>query len=195
MTVLVALGFNSGSERLAVEKDLKAIERALQASRQQDNFRLVVRHSPTFGGFAHDVHDLCPDIIYVATHGRHDGSLSFARDGAGEEFISAEGFRRLFERLSRPPRFVVFMACHSAKVAEVTAKRAQWAIGVEGLVSEEMAPKMTLNLFKRIVAHTELDVPLNPWLAQLICDETEKGGTCTLRSFGTEANELDARLQ
>ncbi len=165
--------------RLRLEEELRAIDDALQRSRQRQLYAPRMCPAVTFAKVLHELDDHEPTFVHFSGHGVRSGELILKGERSEELFVPPERIAELLEVLPKRPTLVTFATCHSRALAEAAAQHAEFAIGFDGEIDDESAPLFSATLYERLASREEVDVARAFRLAVIAC-RVEGHGTVEL---------------
>ncbi len=153
---ILLLGANpSGTSRLRLDREARAIEDALRSAPADSRFELLQGWASSSLDLQQDLFDHRPELVHFAGHGGAAGELvleaqrfrDLVRTGAagpptpdrGGMIASITAVARLIAHASGRIRCVVLNACHSAALAEAVAEHVDCAVGMTSAVPDDGA--------------------------------------------------------
>jgi CHAT domain len=151
-TVLVLMSNPRGTERLGVDEEYRAIERAIAASRYRERLDvrpgLAVRHD--------DLQDLLlahePTVVHYSGHNSAEAGIMLADERGNVRPVAPDALSGLFAIEAGSIRCVVLNACVTADQAMAIAAHVPCAIGMSRPVPDSAAITFS-SAFYRAAAH------------------------------------------
>jgi hypothetical protein len=112
ITVLFMAANPKNTERLRLDKEIRAIDQGLRLSSQQDRFVLEKQFATRTGDIIDHILRYRPDIVHFSGHGSPNGDLIFEDESGQAKAVSAAALGQLFAT-SEHVRCVILNACWS----------------------------------------------------------------------------------
>lgn len=146
-----------GTERLRLDQEVRAIDRALREGKHRDRFDLLQHSAVTVDDLPALLLRHQPDIVHFSGHGSNQGAI-FLEPGSGRSdheceedvedqsapsgrpgYVSARSLSRTFEILKDNVRCVVLNACYSDVQARGISEHVDVVIGMSRAISDKAA--------------------------------------------------------
>lgn len=134
---ILFIAVNDPAGRLAVDKEHRAIRKALR--RRRDRVEIEPLLAARADELGEELRDQVPHIVHFAGHGTHGGALIF-NDGNGALcHVSVDAFAALLRALRGDIRLVVLNACFSREQAQAMCQTTGLAIGMGRQITDDAA--------------------------------------------------------
>jgi hypothetical protein len=134
---ILCLGSNpSNQARLALTREVEAIDTRLRAATYRDSLELVQHWEVATDQLQSLLLRYKPRIVHFSGHGAPNGELQFQRSDGTSDAASVPAIAELFGILDKYVSCVVLNACFSERQARDIAKSVDVVIGVEGTIDD-----------------------------------------------------------
>ena len=120
-TVLILAASPLDQGRLRLSNEVKQVKRALERSRNRENWRIETNEAATVDDLRRALLDFRPTIVHFSGHGSGACGLAFENDAGDTHDTQAEPLARLFHQFKDSLKCVVLNACYSdVQAAEIS---------------------------------------------------------------------------
>jgi hypothetical protein len=149
-TILFLSANPSDTARLRLGQEMRDIKEKLQVAKMQDHFSFHEMTSVRPGDLSQAVHDVEPQIIHFAGHGKSTGELCFENEDGEIHEVQPDALASLFELIANQVGCVILNACYSKIQAKVIAKHIDYVIGMSGEISDKAAITFAVGFYKAL---------------------------------------------
>ncbi|AUX41094.1 uncharacterized protein SOCE26_024990 [Sorangium cellulosum] len=150
VTILFLASNPKATDRLELDRELRAIERRLTSSRHRASLELLSRWAVEPDDLQRALLEVEPSVVHFSAHGTK-GEALLLHDGAGNTApVSKEALADLFGILKDRIRVVVLNACHSRPQAEAIVQHIDCAIGMSRAVGDDAALEFSAAFYQAI---------------------------------------------
>jgi hypothetical protein len=173
-TILFLAANPSDTDRLALDREARAIHAELERSGHRECFEFVTRWATHPLDLLRELRKLRPTVVHFSGHGGHGVSGSFPQDGAprrdiaggvGHEsdkprqglffqgsdgqaqFVSAAALEETFVAAGASVKLVVLNACHSAVQAAALVAHVNCVVGMGGSIRDDAARNFAIGFY------------------------------------------------
>jgi hypothetical protein len=136
ITLLILSANPSDTDRLALDREARAIKQELRNAAPQGVFRVEQECAVRIDDLHEHLLRYQPTIVHFSGHGNSTGALLFEGATGEAEPVGINALADLFKILRRNVRCVVLNACFSEAQARVLAKHIDCVIGAAGLIDD-----------------------------------------------------------
>ena len=173
-TILFLAANPQGTQRLALEREVKKIEQGLERSMNRARFKLVVKWAVTDEDLRRALLDHEPAVVHFSGHGvraegvgfgtgtgrdlgsdgpdGEPGGLAFEDEQGRLRLISGEALSGLFELCKSHVKCVVLNACHSDRQAEAIFRHIDHVVGMNTAIGDDAAVKFAVGFYDALGA-------------------------------------------
>ena len=153
-TVLILAASPIDQDRLRLGNEVKLIKRALQRSRNRENWAIESNEAATVDDLRRALLDFQPAIVHFSGHGGGAGGLAFENDEGKSHSAHAEPLTKLFHHFKDALKCVVLNACFSEFQATQIRQQIDYVIGMSRGVDDESATKFAVAFYDAVFAGT-----------------------------------------
>lgn len=157
-TVLLVAASPLDQDRLRLNNEIRNIKRALERSRNREDWRIESNEAATVEDLRRALLDHRPTIVHFSGHGEGASGLCFEDEQGLTHPTHAGPLARLFHHFKDDLRCVVLNACYSKVQAEEVRRQVDYVVGMQGAVGDEAATKFAVAFYDAIFAGTSFRV-------------------------------------
>ncbi|MCE7945858.1 MAG: CHAT domain-containing protein [Chloroflexi bacterium CFX4] len=124
---------------LALDKEMRLVERAIQRASRRDKFNLEKQTDLHLKDVQEHLLRFQPHIVHFAGHGDNAGSLAVQGEGGAIVSVPITALRETFAILHDNIRLVVLNACWSQPLAAALAEVVDCVVGMSAEITDEAA--------------------------------------------------------
>jgi CHAT domain len=129
----------SGTNHLALDEEIEAIDAKIRGAEHRDRLTLVSHWAVSLDKLSGFLQRHKPHVVHFSGHGAKSGAIVLVgRDGKPKE-VPSEALKGLFRVLKDNVRVVVLNACYSAVQAEAIVEEIDCAIGMSDPINDDHA--------------------------------------------------------
>jgi hypothetical protein len=137
---LAADPFRPG-ERLRLDEEVRAIDRAIRRGSARDSVELVSQFATRTGDLQDALMRHDPKVVHFAGHGGPCGVIYLGDDYGRSQPVGKEALGQLFGIRRDAVRVVVLNGCETLPAAEVLSEVVDYAIGMSGRIRDDSAAR------------------------------------------------------
>lgn len=141
-------------DRLRLSAEFRDIRRALQRSRNRENWIIESNEAATVDDLRRALLDFRPQIVHFAGHGSGGGGLCFEDSDGKTSLAGSEPLAKLFHHFKKDLQCVVLNACYSSHRGSVISKEIDYVVGMSDSVGDESAAKFAVSFYDAVFAGT-----------------------------------------
>jgi hypothetical protein len=141
-TILILAANPQDSDRIAIDREQRAIEGARRKSEGRDQFQVVVSAATQWDDVRQYLMEHEPTIVHFVGHGEGKLGLVMEREGGGVELIPDSQLAALFE-IFACVQCVVLNACHSEVQANCIHHHVSCVVGMSQQMGDESARRFS----------------------------------------------------
>lgn len=153
-TVLLLAASPLDQDRLRLGNEVKQIKRALERSRNRENWTIETNEATTVDDLRRALLDFRPAVVHFSGHGGGAGGLAFENDEGETHEVHAEPLTKLFHHFKDSLKCVVLNACYSTVQAEEIRQQVDYVIGMSRGIDDESATKFAVAFYDAVFAQT-----------------------------------------
>jgi hypothetical protein len=139
-TILFLSASPTNADRLACEREVKAIRECLERAEHRDRFRLVEEWAVTPGDLVRHFVRYRPAIVHFSGHGARGGRLVLENERGEAAPVLPASLGKLFQaRRGKGIRCVLLNACYAIDQAAALAEHVDCVLGIQGVVPDPTA--------------------------------------------------------
>ncbi|MCG8456838.1 MAG: CHAT domain-containing protein [Holophagales bacterium] len=154
--ILVVAANPLDTDRLAVDEEVKRIEKSVRQSRYRDRIWVRSLLAPTFDDLQQALLEDLPAVVHFCGHGTDTG-LVLQDELQRARQVSREVLTALFRLAREHVRCVVLSACYSAPQAEAIAEHVDYVVGIEGRLDEDSAYAMAVAFYNALGVNRSIE--------------------------------------
>lgn len=148
--VLMLAANPTGTTRLKLDEEFRAIDEALHRSKYRDAFSLESQWAVRISDLQELLFRYEPDIIHFCGHGTESSEI-ILEDETGEPCsVPLSALRDLFNLLKFDIRCVLLSACHSGHQAAAIAEYIDFVIGVPDILHDELSIEFSAAFYRAL---------------------------------------------
>jgi hypothetical protein len=181
-TILFLAANPADTERLAIDREARAIHEALERSGQRDRFELVTRWAVEPLDLLRELRKLRPTIVHFSGHGGRNvrgstrggratrdivpagasdadaprSGLFFAERDGRAQVVDGDAIRATFGAAGTSVRLVVLNACYSAAQADALVEHVDCVIGMSGSIQDDAARSFAIGFYGALGENTSI---------------------------------------
>lgn len=167
-----------GTDRLALDREARAIHTELKRSGYRDRFDFVTRWAAEPLDLLRELRELRPTVVHVSGHGgaglpeapgpAHNrdvvatssgdmsGGLCFHSPGGGLQVVSPEAIAQAFSAAGASVKLVVLAACFTAPIAEALLAHVGCVIGMSSAIHDDAARSFAIGFYGGLGEHESI---------------------------------------
>jgi len=145
-TILFLAANPAGTDRLALDREAKAIQVELERSGYRDRFELVTRWAVEPLDLLREMRKLKPTVVHFSGHGGQSG-LYFQSETSGAKLVSADALRDAFGAAGSSVKVVVLSSCYSASQADALLAHVDCVVGMSGAILDDAARNFAIGFY------------------------------------------------
>ena len=153
-TVLLLAASPLDQDRLRLGNEVKQIKRALERSRNRENWTIETNEAATVDDLRRALLDFRPAVIHFCGHGGGANGLAFETDDGATHDAHARPLTRLFHQFKDSLKCVVLNACYSEVQADEIRQQIDYVVGMSGGIGDESATKFAVAFYDAVFAGT-----------------------------------------
>jgi len=138
------------TERLSLDEEVRAIDRALREAEYRDRFEIDQRWAVRIGDLQEALLRFRPDIVHFSGHGTESSEIVLAGPTGSSQPVPREALGRLFAVLADDIRCVVLNACYSEGQAQAIADHIDCVVGMTQAVGDNAAIEFATGFYRAI---------------------------------------------
>jgi hypothetical protein len=129
----------AGTNLLALDEEIRAIDAKIRGSEHRDRLELVSHWAVRLDDLAGLLMRQRPHVVHFSGHGAHAGEIILLADDRTPRPVSPEALGKLFRILKDNVHVVVLNACYSEAQAQGIVKHIDCAIGMSDAIGDDHA--------------------------------------------------------
>lgn len=178
-----------GTQRLSLDKEIKAITRAIRASEHRDVLELSSRWAVDADDLLQALNEEKPVVVHFSGHGSAIGEIMLVDARGKPKPVSAEALKALFTALKDNIRLVVLNACYSKTQAAAISEVIDCVIGMSDEISDTASVAFAASFYRAIGFRRSIREAFEQGKASLLSESIPEETTPEL----TERDGVDAR--
>jgi len=126
-------------DRLALDREFRAIEQSIHAARHRDIFQLIPKFAAQVGDLQQALLEHRPDVVHFACHGSAQAELFLLTEAAEAAPVPADALVSMFRVLRDNLALVVLNACFASEQASAIRQSVGLSIGMSQRVEDRVA--------------------------------------------------------
>lgn len=147
ITILFLAANPGDTDKLQLDEEVRAIDKALREAQFRDHFRLEQHWALRYDDLPELLLRYNPHIVHFSGHGSASGELAFTDETGNSHLVLPESLADLFSLLRDNIRCVVLNACYSETQAEGIAQSIDCVVGMTRAVVDEAAVKFAAGFY------------------------------------------------
>lgn len=139
-----------GTDKMALDKEIRTIKEKIRASRYRDQLDLVSAWAVRFDDLLQELNEHEAQIVHFSGHGSPTGEIILVGDDGVAGSIDPNIFRDLIETTSDNIRVVILNACYSEPMAVAVEEIVDCAIGTKGQLGDKAAIAFAGSFYRAI---------------------------------------------
>jgi len=132
---------------LALDEELRSIEREIAASRYRERIALRACHATRPLDLVRELNRERPDVLHFSGHGNEEGDIVLVGLNNEPQAVAPSLLAELFAALEFPPKIVVLNSCFSFLQADEIIKVVDIVIGIPGVIQDRNAVNFSTALY------------------------------------------------
>jgi formylglycine-generating enzyme required for sulfatase activity len=145
-TILFLAADPRGTDRLALDREARAVQVELERSGYRDYFDFATRWALEPMDLLRDLRKLKPTVVHYSGHGTRDGLLLHAVDGRAQ-VVPTVAIAQTIDAIGKPVKLVVLNACYSDERAEALLSHVDCVVGMRGPVVDDAARAFAIGFY------------------------------------------------
>ena len=154
-TVLIVAASPLDQDRLRLGAEIREVRRALQRSRNRENWKIESNEAVTVDDLRLAMLDLRPAVVHFSGHGDGANGLCFEDTDGNTHRTGAMPLAKLLHHFKDDLKCVVLNACYSDIQAEVIRNEIDYVIGMRSAVNDDSAAKFAVAFYDAVFAGTD----------------------------------------
>ncbi|MCF2148197.1 CHAT domain-containing protein [Desmonostoc muscorum LEGE 12446] len=138
-TILILAANPIGTSQLRLDEEIREVEAALQLSSNRHRFHLCCKVAVRLEDVFQAILRYRPQIVHFCSHGTADGNLILEDKNGKIQLVDAEALANFLKIFKDFLECVILNACHSEIQAKAISKHIDFAIGMNGAVTDQAA--------------------------------------------------------
>ena len=180
-TILFLAANPLGTDRLALDREARAIQVELERSGFRDRFELVTRWAAEPLDLLRELRKLKPTVVHFSGHGTagvvghvsgpqphrdvdiesgHDGSprpgLFFQGSDGGPQLVSTEALEATFGAAGSSVQLIILSACYSELNAQALLRHVGCVVGMSGTIADDAARSFAIGFYGGLGEHESI---------------------------------------
>jgi len=156
-TILFLAANPSGTDRLALDREARAIHAELKRSGYRDRFAFESRWATEPLDLLRELRELKPTVVHFSGHGSQSG-LCFQTAEGRTQVVSPAAIAEAFGAAGASVRLVVLNACYSEPQADALLAYIDHVVGIGGTIHEETARVFAIGFYGGLGEHESIAV-------------------------------------
>jgi hypothetical protein len=145
-TILFLTANPTGTDRLALDREARAIQVELERGGHRDRFELETRWAAEPLDLLRELRRLKPTVVHYSGHGGHEGLYFQAVDGT-TRLVSTDALEATFAAAGASVRVAVLSACYSEPHAEALLAHVDCIVGTGGALLDDAARSFAIGFY------------------------------------------------
>jgi hypothetical protein len=147
-TILFLAANPSGTDRLALDREARAIQVELERSGFRDCFELVTWWAAEPLDLLRELRKLKPTVVHFSGHGGQDvAGLFFQGPDGRARLVSTAAIEETFDAAGASVKLVVLSACYSEAQAEALLAHVDCVVGMGGSIHDDAARSFAIGFY------------------------------------------------
>ena len=202
-TILFLAANPTGTDRLALDREARAIQHELERATRRDSFDLVTRWAVEPLDLLRELRKLKPTIIHFSGHGGRAGMAGVSEPGARRSFeiVGAERYGLYFQKSDGSPqvvtteaiaatfgaagasvRVVVLNACYGEMQATALTQHVDCVVGMQGSILDTAARSFAVGFYGGLGERASVDAAFLQGCAAISLEGGTQANRPTLRA-------------
>ncbi|MEZ6057462.1 MAG: CHAT domain-containing protein [Planctomycetaceae bacterium] len=153
-TVLILAASPLDQDRLRLGSEVKQIKRALERSRNRENWTIETNEAATVDDLRRALLDFRPEVVHFCGHGGGASGLAFENDEGQTHGTHAAALTKLFHPFKDTLKCVVLNACYSEVQATEIRQQVDYVVGMSRGIADDSATKFAVAFYDAVFAET-----------------------------------------
>lgn len=145
-TILFLAANPSGTDRLALDREARAIQAELERSGYRDRFEFETRWAAEPLDLLRELRKLRPTVVHYSGHGGKNGLFFQSADGRAQ-VVSTAAIAETFGAAGASVKLVVLNACYSEAQAESLLAHVDCIVGMDGAIHDDAARNFAIGFY------------------------------------------------
>jgi hypothetical protein len=165
--VILYLGANpDGTDRLALDREKRAIREVLRRSKARDRFKFVTRSAVEPLHVLRHVRELRPTVVHFSGHGAarkdfvaeatHRRDIVLESEVGGPQFVSPEAIAKALGAAGSSVKLVVLSACFTESMASALLAHVDCVVGMSGSIRDDAARSFAVGFYGGLWGHQSI---------------------------------------
>jgi len=155
-TILFVAANPDSTDRLRLDKELKAIRKAVESMRGLHEYVIHDVQAATIKDLRQALHQCKPRIVHFCGHGAGEQGLYFETDEGESALISTRSLTNLFAEFADHVECVVSNACYSDTQAKAISKKIPFVIGMSDAIDDASAVAFSMAFYEALAAGRDI---------------------------------------
>jgi len=138
------------TERLRLDEEVRAIDRALREAQFRDRFEIEQQWAVRIGDLPEALLRYQPDIVHFSGHGTESSEIVLEDESGVGRAAPRDALGRLFSVLRDNIRCVVLNACYSEPQAQAIAEHIDCVVGMTSAVGDDAAIEFATAFYRAL---------------------------------------------
>ena len=152
--VLILAASPLDKDRLRLGNEVKHIKRALERSRNRENWTIETNEAATVDDLRRALLDFRPAVVHFCGHGAGASGLAFENENGQTHSTHAEPLTKLFHHFKDTLKCVVLNACYSEVQAKEIRLQVDYVVGMSRGIAVDSATKFAVAFYDAVFAAT-----------------------------------------
>jgi hypothetical protein len=145
-TILFLAANPTGTDRLALDREARAIQVELERSGHRDRFELETRWAAEPLDLLRELRRLKPTVVHYSGHGGHEGLYFQAADGT-TQLVSTDALEATVGAAGASVQVIVLSACYTEPHAEALLAHVDCIVGTRGALLDDAARSFAIGFY------------------------------------------------
>ncbi|HSK00044.1 MAG TPA: CHAT domain-containing protein [Kofleriaceae bacterium] len=145
-TILFLAANPTGTDRLALDREARAIQVELERSGHRDRFELETRWAAEPLDLLRELRKLRPTVVHYSGHGGHEGLYFQAVDGT-TQLVSTDALEATVGAAGASVQVIVLNACYTEPHAEALLAHVDCVVGTSGALLDDAARSFAIGFY------------------------------------------------
>lgn len=150
-TILFLTANPSGTDRLALDREARAIQVELERSGYREQFEFETRWAAEPLDLLRELRKLKPVVVHYSGHGGRAGLFFQSADGHAQ-LVSTAAIAETFGAAGASVKLVVLNACYSEAQAEARLAHVNCVVGMGGSIRDDAARSFAIGFYGGLAA-------------------------------------------
>jgi hypothetical protein len=145
-TILFLAANPSGTDRLALDREVRSIQKELEQSGYRDRFVLETRWAAEPLDLLRELRKLRPTVVHYSGHGGESG-LFFQGPTGRPQIVSTDALEQTFGAAGASVQVIVLNACFSDAHADALLAHVDCVVGTDGPIGDDAARSFAVGFY------------------------------------------------